>query len=97
MLRDCHAIRILKDGSCYRIPVGWVCRAPDYPDDSHPEEQIVDIGITESNIHPYGANGVQSGRRMAGEQGSALSVAPHPGSGQTTPGTCTTTSIVQLG
>jgi ribonuclease HI len=52
MLHDPHAIQILIDGSCYKNPGGLSgCSAiVIYPDDSKPEEQIVDIGVAESNI-----------------------------------------------
>ena len=47
-----HEIQILTDGSCYKNPGGLSgCAAiVVYPDDVKPEEQIVDIGVAESNI-----------------------------------------------
>jgi ribonuclease HI len=47
MLYDPHAIQILTAGSCYKNPGGLSgCAAiVVYPDDSKPEEQIVDIGV----------------------------------------------------
>ena len=52
MIYDPHAVQILTDGSCYKNPGGLSgCAAlVVYPDDSRPEEQIVDIGVAESNI-----------------------------------------------
>jgi ribonuclease HI len=52
MLSDPHAMQILTDGSCYKNPGGLSgCAAiVIYPDDSKPEEQIVDFGAAESNI-----------------------------------------------
>jgi ribonuclease HI len=52
MLYDSHAVQILTDGSCYKNPGGLSgCAALIvYPDDYRPEEQIVDVGVAESNI-----------------------------------------------
>lgn len=76
MLYDPHAIQILTDGSCYKNPGGLSgCAAlVVYPDDSKPEEQVVDIGVAESNISRMELMACNRAMEWLREQGSGLGV-----------------------
>ena len=76
MLYDPHAIQILTDGSCYKNPGGLSgCAAlVVYPDDSKPEQQIVDIGVAESNISRMELMACNRAMEWLREQGSTLGV-----------------------
>jgi ribonuclease HI len=76
MLSDPHAIQILTDGSCYKNPGGLSgCAAVViYPDDSKPEQQIVDIGVAESNISRMELMAVNRAMEWLREQASGLGV-----------------------
>jgi ribonuclease HI len=76
MLYDPHAIQILTDGSCYKNPGGLSgCAAlVVYPDDSKPEEQIVDCGVAESNISRMELMACNRAMEWLCEQGSGLRV-----------------------
>jgi ribonuclease HI len=76
MLYDPHAIQILTDGSCYKNPGGLSgCAAiVVYPDDVKPEEQIVDIGVAESNISRMELMACNRAMEWLREHGSGLGV-----------------------
>lgn len=76
MLYDPHAVQILTDGSCYKNPGGLSgCAAIVlYPDDSRPVEQIVDIGVAESNISRMELMAVNRAMEWLRDQGPGLGV-----------------------
>ena len=76
MLHDPHAIEILTDGSCYKNPGGLSgCAAiVVFPDDSRPEEQVVDFGVAESNISRMELMACNRAMEWLSEQGSKLGV-----------------------